>query len=437
MLRPALAAACRAALAALVLAAAALAAVLGAILWDMHQARRAWRATGSGASFSRDGDVCRTADPAMVAQSFPCRKPPLEFRVFVIGSSQAMGTPYVHQDLNAAADLFFRMPNEGGLSTWLREYLQRLMPRKSVRVINAAKGAGDFGVSVETMREVVESGQADIVLVLEGNNERPSGDIAGPGIQGIVDGIGRRLRKRLDDLARLAESGRLPTYILTVPNNLRAWMPQTDGPRAEVSARIALAGRGIRWTQGRRRPDDPLDWFLLGCTWEAARDFPAARKAFLRAKDLDRSFFRMRSSWNDEIRRTRGRQTRVIDMERILFGYAKDGIPGSDLFLDYCHLTLTGNRLVAFEVAKRLQADLDLGGGPLALEDAPLSPFLSGQQRRLRRLYLAKKAKWLVSRLLSARTPVDAVNFGEQAELYARHADMLAKQVKLARQSPR
>ena len=443
MLRPALAWAPRAALALFLLAAAALAAVLAGVLWDMQAARRAWRAAGSGAAFSRDGEVCRTADPAMVAQSFPCRKPAGEFRVFVIGSSQAMGSPYVHQDLNGAADLFFRLPNEGGLATWLQMYLQRLLPGKAVRVVNAAKGAGDLAASVATMREAAQWGGADAVVVLDGNNERSSAHVegtwlkAGSPLRAAVDDIGGRLRVRLAALTELAEEGRVPTYVLTVPVNLRDWLPQTDDAPADMAVRLALAARGDAKAAARGRPDDPLDLFLKGRALEAAGDLPAAQAAYRRAKDLDRSFFRMRSSWNDAVRRVRGRYVRVIDMERLLSGYARGGIPGSDLFLDYCHLTLAGNRIVAFEVARRLQADLGLGGGPLALDEVPLEPFIRERAGRLRRLYLAKKAKWLAARLLSARTAVDGINFRSQAELYSRHTDLLKEQISLARQDAR
>lgn len=443
MLRPALAWAPRAALALFLLAAATLAAVLASVLWDMRQARRAWDAAGSGASFVQDGELCRTADPAMVAQSFPCRKPAGEFRVFVIGSSQAMGSPYVHQDLNGAADLFFRLPNEGGISTWLQMYLQRLLPGKAVRVVNAAKGAGDLAASVATMREVAESGQADAVIVLDGNNERSSAHVegtwlkAGSSLRAAVDDLGGRIRVRLAALAELAEDSRVPTYVLTVPVNLRDWLPQTDDAPADMAVRLALAARGDAKAAARGRPDDPLDLFLKGRALEAAGELAAARDSYLRAKDLDRSFFRMRSSWNDAVRRVRGRYARVIDMERLLSGHARGGILGSDLFLDYCHLTLAGNRVVAFEAAKRLQADLGLGGSPLSLEDVPLGPFVQERLGRLRRLYLAKRAKWRVARLLSARTSVDAVNFKSQADLYSGHAGMIAEQLSLAGQAAR
>jgi hypothetical protein len=121
---------------------------LGAIAWDLRQAEHAWGAIHSGPAFSREGDLYRSVNHNMVEQSFPARKPAVEFRAFVLGSSEAMGTPYVHQDINRISGSLFNMPNEGGISTWLEKYLQRQIPERSVRVVNAAKGGRDLAESV-------------------------------------------------------------------------------------------------------------------------------------------------------------------------------------------------------------------------------------------------------------------------------------------------
>lgn len=106
-------------------------------------------------------------------------------------------------------------------------------------------------------------------------------------------------------------------------------------------------------------------------------------------------------------------------MEAILSGHARHGILGSGLFDDYCHMTLAGNRIVAFEIARRLQVDMDLGTRALALEDVRLEPFVEAQRQQLRRLYQVKKLRWLAVRWLDAHTPVDAINFQGEADHYS------------------
>lgn len=346
------------------------AAFLGALLWDAHQARQEWSDPVGGRSFVREGSSFVSAHPSMVRQSFSVEKAPDEFRVFVLGSSQAMGTPYVHQDFNRMSGRLLGLPNEGGISTWLAAYLQRLLPASRVKVINAAMGGQDLASTVETLKDALALGQPDLLVILEGNNERALPEIGGgyllPPEADLREAVGRltaSFELELTRLAALIQEAGVPAYLLTVPNNLRDFEP---------------AGREAaeEWRQAK--------------ALDASGEFAAARERYLRAKDLDRAFLRTRTPWNQAIRRAHGRSLRVLDMERIVGAAAGDGIPGEDLFHDYCHLRLAANRLVAFEIAKRFKEDRGLAT-PLTLEDSPLGPFTDKQ---LARLYRIKAFKW-------------------------------------------
>jgi hypothetical protein len=242
----------------------------------------------------------------------------------------------------------------------------------------------------------------------------------GADLQSTVDGLSRRFEGQLAVVARLSRESRVPTYVVIVPNNLRDWMPESDDSTIDPAVGLARAENGnpkaaLDWLQAfpAAEKKNAIYWFLLGRAFEREGDFARAREAYVLAKDLDRNFLRTRSGWNEAIRRMEGPYVEVLDMEKILSQYARNGIPGSDLFLDYCHLTLAANRAVAFEIAKRLAADMDVPRKPLALDDIGLSPFTA---RQLRRLFWLRRIKWMAACWLSVRTPVDAINFRQEAD---------------------
>lgn len=72
-----------------------------------------------GQFFQIDDAYYVTADPSMVEQRFLVEKPSNGFRVFLLGGSQAMGSPYVHQKFTLMDELggMLEMPNEGGIAT--------------------------------------------------------------------------------------------------------------------------------------------------------------------------------------------------------------------------------------------------------------------------------------------------------------------------------
>ncbi|MBI3550081.1 MAG: hypothetical protein HY078_13670 [Elusimicrobia bacterium] len=418
------------------------------LIWDLRQANDAWKGVPPGHEFLVRGGLCVCADKRMVAEPFPCPKPKGELRVFVVGSSEAMGTPYVNQRLTGLSGALFSMPNEGGLSTWLERYLKKLLPGRAVRVVNAAKGGRDLSASVAVVREALELGEPDAIVLLDGNNERVSPLIdsvdlkPGADLSTAVSGLTRQFERALSDAAGRAEAAKVPLYVLTVPNNLRDWLPLPARPAVDAEKELAALAteapaRAIERLRARAKaePKEPLHRFLLGRALERSGDHAAARDAYVAAKDLDRRFLRTRTVWNEAIRKAGGAFTKRVDLERAMFAYSKSGIPGADLFLDYCHMTLAANRAAAFEIAKAINAGQLGSKEPLALEDATLDLFTKSQ---LRRLYRIKRLKWLASRWLSARAPVDALNFRQEAEQYAKQAELIDQQIDLlARPAPR
>lgn len=384
--------------------------LLAALAWDARLAYRELTGVGLGKTFERRGGVYAAVHPQMIASTFSVEKAPDEFRVFILGSSVAMGTPYVYQDREAPWQRLLGIPNEGGIATWLPRYLQRLLPGKRVVVVNAAKGGGRLSDSLATMREVAEFGRPDAVILLDGNNERDlkALDLAtmtlrpGVSFDEVLSRSTRDFAAVLAEFRRLSARAKAPLYVLTVPDNLRDWRPD-DGPDA---------GRSLR-------PEARATyWFFRGQALEDRGELSKAREAFVRAKDLDRSFWRVRTPWNDAIRALRGPYVRVVDLERLIGARAPDGIPGYELFHDHCHLNLAGYRYAAFALADRMAADFGWAGRP-ALDEADLGAFAAVQRRRL---YRIKALTWARSGWLGRLNPIQASNAEAARQAYLAQA---------------
>jgi tetratricopeptide (TPR) repeat protein len=397
-------------------------------------------------AFERRGADYVNANPFMISLSFPAVKRDREFRVFVLGSSEAMGTPYVHQDFSLLSGRLLNMPNEGGLSTWLARYLAVLLPDRRVTVVNAARGGRRLADAAESMQEAAEVGSPDLVVVLDGNNERDpiiettrDSDLSPDAVfASTLDRLTRNVELQLANIAFFAEAHKVPTYILTVPNNLRDWRPvgpaAADGSPAEIEKLTARDPRAAVKLLRARTPGserDPQRWWLLARALDRAGDFAAARECYVRAKDLDRAFLRTRTPWNEAIRRVKGDYARTIDLERLMFSYARDGIPGADLFHDYCHMKLAANRIAAFEIAKRVGEDLRISR-PLSLKDAGLEPFTA---RQLRWLYLIKAFHWARIERFSRGKGTLSSNAAEATARYRQDADSIEEQIELFRSS--
>jgi hypothetical protein len=386
---------------------------LGAALYDSLKARALLESHYGRLRFARVGEQYRTASESMIGQAFPARKASGELRVFVLGSSQAMGTPFAHQDFEAVSGRLLGFPNGGGLATWLEQYLASVAPGRRVRVICAAEGGGTLSWALEVLRDTLELGEPDAVVILEGNNERPPRSPSGAQVpksrlKATLRELGREFDRGLAEIARLAAGGRARVYLLTVPNNLRDWAPVDSGPA-----------------------DDPAGaafWAAKAKALDAAGRYREARACYQKAKDLDLALLRTRTPWNEAIRRLRGRNLAVIDLERAMFAHARDGIPGSDLFIDYCHMKLGTNRLAGYETAKRLAADLGLAAP--VVEAASVEPYTAAQ---LRRLYRIKAFKWARAGWLARLDAASVLNAHATAEAYAKQAKLIDEQAEWLR----
>ncbi|HCP48147.1 MAG TPA: hypothetical protein DIU15_19065 [Deltaproteobacteria bacterium] len=116
-------------------------------------------------AFELDGHTFRTSsygEGTLVSSEFAANKAD-RFRVFVLGGSFAMGTPYVNGESPQHG-------MEGGIASWLQAHLSHRFPQSTLELVNAAAGGQNARRVREIALEVLEL-EPDLLLVATGNNE--------------------------------------------------------------------------------------------------------------------------------------------------------------------------------------------------------------------------------------------------------------------------
>lgn len=183
---------------------------------------------------------------------------------------------------------------------------------------------------------------------------------------------------RLRDIVARCRDASVPVVLLTQGSNLRDWRPEylafaysLPAERQREFLRHAALGLRLLDTDRAAEAIDELDRALAIDDRHASTVFQRATAlarlgrtleavaAFRRARDLDPVPIRALGAMNDAIRRVAADTgSGLVDAEAALGGDAADGIPGGDQFLDYCHPTDRGHRVVATAVASSLAANV-------------------------------------------------------------------------------
>ncbi|HTL68748.1 MAG TPA: hypothetical protein VL200_13885 [Lacunisphaera sp.] len=352
------------------------------------------------------------------AVRLPATKAPGTYRVFVLGSSAAMGDP----------------EPAFSLARMLETMLRTAYPERHFEVVNAAITA----INSHVMRGIAEDCarlQPDLLVVYEGNNEvigpfGPAGVFTAflrsePAIRGsiwlrttrvgqLLATLGRRgkpaewggmemfLRQKItaDDprldavqahfranLRAVVAAGRragATTLLCTVATNLRDFAPflalHRPGFTTEDSNRwdalVATAGRAeaagdLAAAAAAYREAAALDDRHAGLAFargrlalKAGRD-QEARELLQRALDLDALRFRTDSRLNEVIREVgteRQPGVEFVDLAAALAARSPHGIPGDELFYEHVHLTFRGTYEAACELFPHVVADLQRRG---------------------------------------------------------------------------
>ncbi len=388
------------------------------------------------------------------------------WRLFVLGGSFIMGSPYI--DLaDSSAMPVATADEETGIPGWLQARLSSANASRLIEVVNAAAGGQNSGRVKDIANEVLAL-QPDALFVCSGNNE---GTIAPSRVREQLQRLGgyrllqklladsepaerpwftpqdpdteairKQFQQNIEDIVDATGKSGIPLLLCTLPINLsyiglepghvlsgRDW-PHLSGPCYEgialfdngryeealeplqvcsrqpestqpppLGALLAMVelelGRvgdntlvtleevrgpciteGIRsyyekdW-QGAIRQletcdevDEALLW--LGLSQQQLGEVERARKLLKQHVELiPRN--RARPSLNEAVRRIAAENEHVhlVDLERAADEASPDGIPGRNLFLDYCHMHWKGYASMAAEVLRVLD---ESGVGPRA-----------------------------------------------------------------------
>ncbi|MEI7898823.1 MAG: tetratricopeptide repeat protein [bacterium] len=361
--------------------------------------------------------LARTPQPALL---FP--KPAQTIRLFILGSSAAMGIPQPSYSFGRILEVMLRTR----------------YPGQPFEVVNGAMTAINSHVVREIARDCTAY-EPSLFVVYMGNNEvigpygpgtvfqqwSPSlrmiraslrvkatragqllGQAAGafrrdPGVPAAWRGmemflchpvaaddprltaVYENFRQNLLDICGIARRAGVPVILSTVAVNLRDCPPLGSAHRAGLAAaELARWEAGFqagveqeaqsRWSEAvacyeaAARLDDRFAdlQFRLGRCLAAAGRQPEARARFALARDLDVQRFRADTRLNAIVGEAAAAQkaarVHLADAEQALARseLAADGIPGRELFYEHVHLTFDGNYLLARTVLDQVSEAL-------------------------------------------------------------------------------
>jgi tetratricopeptide (TPR) repeat protein len=332
------------------------------------------------------------------------------WRLFLMGGSFVMGSPYTHQGHGV------EMP--GGIATWLREDLARWGSAHPIEVVNMGVG-GQNSFRVASMVDPVLAHAPDAVVVATCNNE---GALPPSMVRQQLHRLGgyRLLAKYLaptaepqersyytpqdadsvelargyrDNIRRMiaaAEEAGVPLLLATLPIN-RLYQGESESRPLTltddyVSTRSGCVNDGLYLREkgdllgalevfeGCEDIADALRW--RGLTLYELRRFEEARPLLEQSIELQPRN-RCRPSFNGIVREeaAASANTTLVDLDEAALEVAKPPVlPGEELFLDYCHLNWQGYAqaadavLTALEQRGLLPADATRPDEPLDLE---------------------------------------------------------------------
>jgi len=320
----------------------------------------------------------RFADPYMVACRFPVAKETAAFRIFIAGSSFAMGWPYAVQ----------REPDfQGGdLASWLQVLLTAADETHRFEVINAAAGAQPSSRVRRIVTRLLDL-EPDVILAAPPHSYSEA-DMAYsesvPDHSWVVSRVARqwrqtkeetrpiiekrephdrygRFQQEVAEMVRLAAERGVPLVLLTLPIDLRGAGPDlTDFPYRRYPD--LAAGRTL---QEAGRYQEAIARY-------AASDLPAIREQ-LQAEcyeslgQYEQAAAHYRSAidqWeysltkpeynNFLIQFAAEHQVLLLDLEAVMARLSPTGLPDDRFFHDGNHLTYEGYFLMARAIADYL-----------------------------------------------------------------------------------
>lgn len=312
------------------------------------------------------------------------------WRAFILGGSFAMGSEYVHQQHNEERD--------GGIASWLRADLAAMAPQQVFEVINAAAGAQNSG-RVALVAETVLELEPDLLIVATGNNEGvlPPSEVevwfrqfsgfrwASRLAHGVPDSsersyytpqdpdtqaITRAFESNLTKIIASAEKRGVRVLLCTLPVNLRyadfqhGHVITPAGPLSELGEtcpdcrRLFESGQFQELFEHVRSCDHVESLRFTGLAYYRLGEFARSRILLEQYTEImPRN--RCRPSFNDVIRRlaVRHHNVALVDLATAADALSPGGIPGPEIFTDYCHMNWQGYAQMADEILSVMQRE--------------------------------------------------------------------------------
>lgn len=312
----------------------------------------------------------------------PEKKAPGTCRIFILGSSAAMGDPEPSFSLARTLDVMLRAA----------------YPQQRFEVVNAAVTA----INSHLVRGIAEDCarlEPDVFIVYEGSNEvigpfGPAGVLApflrtGRGVRTAVWLKGTRTGQLLSTLGRRNTPSNWGGMEMFLQQQIAADDPRLDAVRAHFRANLAAiaatAHRAGAATLLCTVATNQRDFApFMSANGEAEKIYQQGRQALAagrdaearellqRALDLDTLRFRTDSKLNQIIRDLAAAglpQLEVVDVAAALAARSPHGIVGDEFIYEHVHLTFRGT----YEVAAALfpQVSVELGRRGLVAGPAP------------------------------------------------------------------
>jgi len=341
-----------------------------------------WRENRDALAPFFPGTLARRPQPLRLTEP----KAPGTFRIFILGSSAAMGDP----------------EPSFSLARVLEVMLRQAYPSQHFEVVNAAVTAINSHLVRDIAADCAQL-EPDLFIVYEGNNEvigpfGPAGVLAPflrseAAIRTAVWLKGTRTGQLLSALGTRGRPADWGGMELFLRQQVTAGDPRLDAVRAHFAANLrAIVGEADRADAAtllctvatNQRDFAPF----LSANGEAERVYQEARAAlaagrdaeaaplFQRALDLDTLRFRTDSTLNDVIRTTAfpGKSTvERVDLAALLAAQSPHGVSGNEFFYEHVHLTLRGTYAAAVQLMPAIARQLR--GHGLTAEPAALPAY--------------------------------------------------------------
>jgi len=180
-------------------------------------------------------------------------------------------------------------------------------------------------------------------------------------------------RYNLSRMAELAEKRQIPLLFLTCPSNLKDFPPyhsvHKEGLKKEAEINweknfqksLELISRGefssaLGFLENALSidPQYALSWYLLGRCYFALDKSEQAKRAFIKALELDGWQVRALPEFNQAVLSMKNQGSWVLDLIPVFENSSPEGIPGNELFYDHCHPRIETQALVGREIISKL-----------------------------------------------------------------------------------